>query len=125
MGELIIIIMVLLTAYSIRFMKDHIIILIGNKRVSAKAIEWADQIRLIPYAFIVICPHCREEQWFRKSTLYIAHDNTQNNLRCRYCRKGKQPKRMWGSRDYGSHPNFHPKNYGWKNLKDPPEQSEI
>ena len=125
MEELIIALVVLLITYPIirigLFMRNYIEISIGDQKVSAKAIEWADKLRLNPYGFLVTCPHCHKEQWFQKSTLYIAHDNTKNNLRCKFCRKGKQPKRMWGDPTYSSHPNFRPKNPGWRSLDTPPE----
>lgn len=99
------------------FMKDILVINIGSKEATAEAIEWTNRTKLVPYGFIVTCPHCRKKQWFKKSKLYIAHDNSKKNLRCLYCGVGKQPKRMWDDPDYQSHPQFRPKNPGWKSTR--------
>lgn len=99
------------------YVKDYYIIKIGEKFASAKAIEWKTQLKLIPYGFQVTCPHCRKEQWFRKEQLYIGWDNSKNNYRCKHCKVGKSPKRLWSDKGYQTnHPQFKPKTPGWRSI---------
>jgi len=113
----VVVVLLLLSIKVCSFMINHIYVSINGKSVLAKAIEWTDVYRLTPFGFMVICPHCKKEQWFQKSTLYIAYDNSPNNLRCLYCHVGKQPKRLFDTPNYNSHPNFSPKSWGWKSLE--------
>ena len=95
------------------------VIRVNHKKTFGKIIEWADQAKKVPIAFILKCPHCRKEQWAHKKHLYIGYNNSKNNYRCKYCGVGLAKKRLNSDEGYSGPSNgFYPKCPGWRSIND-------
>ncbi len=61
---------------------------VGEQQVDTDVIEWSGR-REQPIAALFICPACKKTQWYQSSELYIAKDQSNNNIKCKNCSMGK------------------------------------
>ncbi len=62
---------------------------VGKQQVDTNVIEWSGRGDH-PIAALFICPACNKKQWYRSSELYIAKDQSNNNIKCKNCNMGKE-----------------------------------
>ena len=61
---------------------------VGKQQVDTNVIEWSGRGD-DPIAALFVCPSCKKRQWYRSSELYIAKDQSNNNIKCKNCNMGK------------------------------------